>query len=60
MSKISELVTNDFYMQELQLIAFLCMKRKSIIVMEACEKEGASDLYRHACALIRNYDEQTN
>ena len=47
----------DFDMQELQLITFLCMERKSIIGLDEAEKEGTADLYRHACALIRSYDE---
>lgn len=48
---------NEFDIQELQLIIFLCIERKSIIGLDESEREEAADLYRHACALIRNYNE---
>lgn len=48
----------DFDIKELQLIIFLCMDRANIIGKEECEKEGTADLYRHACSLLRDNDDQ--
>lgn len=48
---------NDFDIKELQLIIYLCIERISIIGLEESEKEGTVDLYWHACALLRNYDD---
>lgn len=42
---------NDFTLKELQLIMFLCFKRKSIVGDEECEDEGTADLYRKTCAI---------
>ena len=42
----------DFDPQELQLIIFLCIQRQSVVGIEECEKEGTSDLYNHAWALV--------
>jgi hypothetical protein len=48
----------DFDIQELQLVVFLCMQRKAVVGIEACEKEGTADLYRKACAIIRDYTDE--
>lgn len=48
----------NFTKKEIQLIAFLCMQRKHIVGFEECEQDGTADLYRKACAELRDTDDE--
>ena len=48
----------QFDMKELQLITFLCMQRKQIVGLHEAEKEGTADIYRKACAMLREDDDE--
>lgn len=48
----------NFGTQDLQLIIFLCMERKSSIGLEEAEKQDIADLYRKSCAILRGYSDE--